>query len=133
MGADLSGTRDPATYTVQKCLHDYFEAKGPSWKSSADAKSRAEGLIIPKLGDRVVARLTSDELRSWLRELANQPPRLRSKKGRPTRHAEVDMDEPEIVRKRQASANRTMTILKAALNHAFAEGNYPPPFLWRRF
>ncbi len=132
MGADLSGIRDPATYTVRECLHDYFEVKGPAWKSAADAKSRADGLIIPKLGGQVVTRLTSDELRSWLRELANQPPRLRSKKGQPTRHAEVDMSEPETVRKRQASANRTLTILKAALNHAFTEGHVPNDLSWRR-
>jgi integrase len=132
LGAKLSGARDPANYTVRDCLDDYFLAKGSTWRSAADARSRADALIIPKLGHRPVMRLTSNEMRTWAQDLAAQPRRLRSRKGQPTRFAEVDMNEREIVRKRQASANRTLTIFKAALNYAFREGYVPDDRSWRR-
>jgi integrase len=132
LGARLAGARDPASYTVGDCLGDYFSGKGSAWRSAADARSRANALIVPKLGDRAVTRLTSDELRAWLQDLAAQPRRLRSRKGQPTRFAQVDTTEAETVRKRQASANRTLTILKAALNHAFREGYIPDDRAWRR-
>ena len=128
----LAGARDPASYTVRDCLDDYFSGKGSAWRSAADARSRANALIVPKLGYRAVTRLTSEELRDWLQDLAAQPRRLRSRKGQPTRFARLDTAEAESVRKRQASANRTLTILKAALNHAFRGGDVPDDRAWRR-
>jgi integrase len=38
----------------------------------------------------------------------------------------------EAVRRRRATANRVLTVLKAALNHAFREGRVPNDEAWRR-
>jgi integrase len=41
-------------------------------------------------------------------------------------------DDPEAARKRRATANRTLTILKAALNRAWREGTIASDSAWRR-
>lgn len=41
-------------------------------------------------------------------------------------------DDPEASRRRRASANRILTILKAALNHAWRDGKAPSDEAWRR-
>jgi hypothetical protein len=40
-------------------------------------------------------------------------------------------DDKDSERRRQASANRVFTILKAALNHAFHDGKVPSDIAWR--
>ena len=58
---------------------------------------------------------------------------MRSKKDSTTVHyRKVDSDKKEATRRRQASANRVWTILRAALNHAFNEGKVPSDAAWRK-
>jgi integrase len=38
----------------------------------------------------------------------------------------------DAIRKRRATANRVLTVLKAALNHAWREGTVPTDDAWRR-
>ena len=45
---------------------------------------------------------------------------------------DADPGDAEAVRRRRSSANRTLTILKAALNHAWREGKTPSDDAWRR-
>ena len=77
--------------------------------------------ILPALGGIEAERLTRRRVRDWHRGLAATAPRLRTKEGEDQQYKEVG-DDPETVRKRRASANKILTILKAALNHAVAEG-----------
>ena len=44
----------------------------------------------------------------------------------------VDLRDPEVARKRQVSSNRVLTILKAALNQAFRDGNVTSDVEWRK-
>jgi hypothetical protein len=44
----------------------------------------------------------------------------------------LDKDDYDAVRRRRASANRTLTVLKAALNRAWCEGKIPSDEAWRR-
>jgi integrase len=44
----------------------------------------------------------------------------------------VDMKDVDAVRARRATANRTLTVLKAALNHAFQEGRIGSDDAWRK-
>jgi integrase len=95
-------------------------------------------LIIPKLGHTEVAKLTADQIRNWLRELAAAPPRLRTRKPKAgqksvqQQYRQVDITDPETKRRRRASANRTLTTLKAALNHAWRERKTESDDAWRR-
>ena len=59
--------------------------------------------------------------------------RLRSKKDakKPNLRA-LDKADHEAVRRRRASANRTLTVLKAALNRAWREGKISSDEAWRR-
>jgi integrase len=132
----------PATesgpYTVRHALEDYIDHLSHTRKSAPDARNRADELIIPKLGHIDVAKLTADQIRKWLRDLAATPPRLRTRKAKtgtpPVKqnYRKMDEDDPEAARRRKASANRTLTTLKAALNHAWREKKAQSDDAWRR-
>jgi integrase len=82
------------------------------------------------LGDLVVAELSAEQLRSWLATLAASPKQTRPKAGAPQYKPSADGD--EAVRRRRASANRVLTMLKAALNHAYDEGHVSNRDAWGR-
>lgn len=132
--AKLSGEKTEAVqkrYTVKNAVEDYLEWMEANRKSAQDARYRADALILPTLGNKDVAKLTAKDIRTWLRDLAETPPRLRTKKGGEQKFREKG-DSPDEVRRRKASANRTLTILKAALNRAWREGKVPSDAEWRR-
>ena len=54
----------------------------------------------------------------WLNDLAEAPARVRSKKGEETKSGKAKGNVAEAKRKRRATANRCLTVLKAALNLA---------------
>ena len=85
---------------------------------------------MPALGDTVVSELTAERLRRWLAALAAAPAQNRPKKGKLNFRPEPKGD--EAVRRRRASANRVLTMLKAALNHAFDEGYVTNRDAWGR-
>jgi integrase len=120
-------------YTVRECLEEYLTWFQGHRKSGIDARSRVDTHILPKLGDIQCNRLTTAELQKWLRDLASAPARLRSKKDakKPNFRALVKGDD-EAIRRRRASANRTLTALKAALNRAWREGKISSDDAWRR-
>ena len=71
-------------------------------------------------------------LRDWHKGLPKVAPRLRTKKGAPQRFSEIETEDPEeAVRRRRSTANRTLTILKAALNHAWHEQKIASDAAWR--
>jgi integrase len=122
---------DPATmplkpYTVAEAMADYladYVARGG--KALGTTRQAIEAHILPALGALPVGRLTRDKLKGWHRALAASPARLRSQKGQ-IRHR-ATADDPEALRRRRSSANRILTILKAALNHARSEGKVTCP------
>ena len=119
-------------YTVKQCIADYLTWMEQNRKGAKDARYQAEALIIPKLGGIECEKLKVSELRTWLQQVANTPARVRGKKGAGPRFREVDEKDEENVRRRRASANRTLTILKAALNMAWREGKIALDDAWRR-
>jgi hypothetical protein len=84
----------------------------------------AEALILPELGGIQVTKLTKARIQAWHQKLAESPPRLRTKPGGTPRYREPD-NGAEAVRRRRSTANRVLTILKAALNHPTPKGNVP--------
>lgn len=116
-------------YTVADAIADYlsdYEARGG--KSLSTTRQATAAHILPQLGKLAIGRLTRDKLKEWLRALAAAPPRLRTKKipSVQQKHKNTEGD-PEAARRRRSSANRVLTILKAALNHARAEGKVTCP------
>jgi len=104
-------------FTVAAALDAYFERlKHEGSKSLADARGRARIHIIPALGDVPVADLTRDKLSQWLARVAGK--------------ANGGQD-GDGVRQHRASANRVLTILRAALNQAFRDGKVASDVPWR--
>jgi hypothetical protein len=116
--------------TVRGALDSYVEYKRQTGQSASDLLSRARVHILPTLGDLVVADLTAEKLRRWLSNMANSPAQTRPKGGRPQYRAEPTSEED--LRRRRATANRVLTVLKAALNHAFDEGVVSNRDAWGR-
>ncbi|MBB3234524.1 tyrosine-type recombinase/integrase [Phyllobacterium endophyticum] len=118
-------------YTVSDALDDYLEERTEKGKSVSDSKNRIEVLIKPVLGKIVAEKLTADQIKKWHRDLAKQPTRRRTRKGEEQKFGTVPNDE-EAIRRRRATSNRTLTVLKAALNHAFKDSKLSSDVAWRR-
>jgi integrase len=131
--ASLSDNSDIGPYTVDQCLDHYIAEYG---RRGGKALSRVEGsanaFIRPRLGKYEAASLTATTIRNWLAELAAAPPRLRTRSGQQQKVRTISPDDPDAVRRRRASANRILNILKAALNFAYREGQVKADDTWRR-
>ena len=124
---------DSGPYTVSNAVDDYFrflESDGRPAHTIRDARYRDGAFIRPKLGDEVLSSLTSERLRRWRDDLVRAAPRLRTSKGEPQRHRTIGDDDAR--RARRASANRTWTVLRASLNHAFRDGKAASDLAWRK-
>lgn len=109
--------------TVRQAMERYIAFKRSQGAPVRDVVSRGNAHILPPLGDLVVSELTAEQLRGWLATLAASPAQVRPKAGKVQYQPEPEGD--EAVRGRRASANRVLTMLKAALNHAYDEGLVP--------
>jgi integrase len=119
-------------YTVRDAVADYldwFRAAGR--KSIKETEASVRAFILPQLGNDEVLSLAAARLRKWHVEIAAAPPRLRTKLGNTQKVRDTNGD-PEALRRRRATANRILTVLKAALNHAWREGKVPSDDAWRR-
>ena len=118
---------DPKSLTIAKVVTYYLEFLERSHKSARDARYRANAFILPKLGSLDVGMLSASALRTWLMELALAPARPRSRANQTQRPAVNE----ETQRRRRATANRTLAVLKAALNCALREGRIKSTPIWR--
>jgi integrase len=115
-------------FRVRDAVEAYLNYLGDR-TTAYDGRIRFEKHVLPALGDKPLGELTADNIRHWHRELARSLP-LIPRSGSQTR--EVDFSDPEQARKRKVSANRVLTILKAALNRAFKDGKIDSDLAWRR-
>jgi integrase len=119
------------SYKVKDAVADYLvELEGRA--SHTDSKHRLEAYAVALLGDKHVDKLTAETLRNWHRTLARAPRRIRTKRGDEQRTVDINLEDPEIARRRKVSANRILGLLKAALNHAFREGKAASDIEWRK-
>ena len=123
-------------YRVRNCIDDYLDWMSHSRKSARDARYRANRIILPTLGELACIDLSTELIQKWLRHEAESAARIRSKKGKEgevvKQRTKAIPTDPEAQRKRRASSNRTLTILKAALNRAWREGKITSDSPWRR-
>jgi integrase len=119
-----AGIEEPAApVTVADVVQDYlaWTEKHRKPTTAREWHYMAKAHIMPALGKIEVAKLTTARLRKWHEDLAEQPGRLRTRPGEKQRHREPNGD-PDAARARRATANRNLTVLKAALNHAWQGG-----------
>jgi hypothetical protein len=87
--------------------------------------------ILPSL--REVAKLTSQHIRDWHTGLGAAPKLTRSGRlVKPRKETAIDAKDTDAVRARRAPANRTLTTLKASLNHIYYEGRAANDKVWRK-
>jgi integrase len=117
--------------TVANVIAEYLDYLNQHKRSGRDAQYSAEAFILPELGKQEVATLDVDRLRKWHASIANAPARVRTSKGEKQRHRDRDSDE-EVIRQRKSTANRVLSILKAALNRAWKDGRIESNVTWAR-
>lgn len=142
----------PALFTVANAIDGYLEW----YKANKKAYERTRGIcrahILPKLGNIPVARLTTPQINKWVQTLATTPPRTTKGNPKPPYAEKVETGELNRVgnpkfeyiqlpfeewtdtmqRKRKSTANRILTVLKAALNHAWRNNDKVDPSEWQK-
>lgn len=105
-----------ARRTVRDAAERYVEALRlrKSEAAAQDAKGRIDRVILPKLGDRPLDRLTTADIEKWIHGLVP---------------AGLDGD---ATRKAKESANRNLVTLKALLNNAWRTGLVASNSPWRK-
>jgi len=119
-------------FTVQDVIDDYLKAyERRGGKALYEARRAAETHILPALGSVAVAKLTTRKITDWHHGLAEKRARARTKPGRRQNYRKAETG-PDAIRKRRATANRILTVLKAALNHAWKADHVASDDSWRR-
>jgi integrase len=123
-------TRSSGPFTVADALTGYFEhyvRRGG--KALGHMQSTARTYILPVLGETLVTKLSRRQLEHWHDAITQSAPRVRSRPGAAQRFRAHQLD-AEGLRRRRATANRALTILKAALNHAHHDGRTATADAW---
>jgi integrase len=130
------------SYTVADAMRDYVAHSGRERKIKVrDEKGRIhpklfrvqsviDAFILPTLGTVQLANLTHGKVKAWRDTLADSAPRVRTKAGKQQAFKSLDTSDPDAIRCRQASVNRILSTLKAALNHAKAEKRIASDTAW---
>jgi hypothetical protein len=117
---------------VADAVADYLKAyERRGGKAVYETKRAAETHILPDLGTTPVGKLTARKIADWHHGLAEKRARVRSRPGLRQNYRGA-VAGPDAVRKRRATANRILTVLKAALNHAWKAGHVASDDAWRR-
>ncbi len=118
-------------YTIEAAAHDYMEWFKINRKTYQKTKHVIDGLILPEFGHIRIDKLSTHHIREWMEKLATTPPRKRVAKNKEQKYHIMDVSE-ETLRKRKATANRYLNMLKAILNKAYYDGKVPSDDAWRR-
>ena len=119
-------------FTVKDAIDDYLKAyERRGGKAVYDARRTVEAHILPSLGGITVAKLTARKITDWHHGLSEKRVRARTRQGRKQNFRKVETGS-DAIRKRRATANRILTVLKAALNHAWKAGHVASDDAWRR-
>ena len=148
----LEQPQHPAMFTVAKAIEDYLEWYKANKKAYESTKYICYAHILPKLGNIPVARLTAPQINKWVQALAAKPPLTSKGNPKPPYAEKVPTGEfnrvgnpkfeyraipfeqwtDNMQRKRKSTANRILTVLKAALNHAWRNDKVDDPGAWQK-
>lgn len=118
--------------TVSDAIASYIEFLETNRKSAQEAQYASDAFILPVLGAVEIEALTTDQIRKWHTGLVKAQPRIRTKAGEKQQYREIDADDPDYARRRKSSANRILTVLKAALNRVWRDEKVSSDKAWRR-
>lgn len=120
-----SGTAGGKMGTVNDVMAYYMELQEAESRSPKTTQYAIDKHIEPTIGKKRIAKLSIDNITEWRNELAN-PDAKKKKKAKA-----VKCSARELRRRRQATANRVLAILKAALNYTERTGRYRGPSPWK--
>jgi integrase len=123
-GDDANEQSSSGPLTVKAALELYFNNLEHQGKRVDHARARANLHIVPTLGSELVGELKAERLRRWLFDVSKSPVQGRKNSVQP--------QDDETIRRRRSTANRVLTIFRAAMNHAFDEGLVDSSKEWRR-
>lgn len=130
---EAEATPEPVTLRSAMATYlDWYKAESDSASGVAATQRVVDLHILPALGDLLVTDLTTDRIEEWRRGLSAAPARLRSRKGAEKPNMRPAAADREGKRRRKATANRILTVLKAALNRAYNTGKVPSDAAWRK-
>jgi integrase len=113
-----AGELTEGPYTVDDALDTYLAAYERRGGKAADRmQATIKAHISPALGSIDLARLRRSQVENWFHGLAEKGARIRARRGKEAKHRAAPKTDDEK-RRRRATANRCLTVLKAALNHA---------------
>ena len=118
-------------YTVAHAMVDYMRWYRENRRGFPRIYYDARAHIIPKFGHLPVEQLTTRMIREWLDELAETPARIRFRRGEEPQY-KIKTDDPEDRRRRRNTVNRTLAVIKAALNRAYEHGYVDSDIAWVR-
>lgn len=119
VASDQGEAPKAAGFTVADACRYYLQDMTAAGKRSRWFSEQTINVyILPALGARPVASLTKADIIEWHRDLALCGRRVRSAHGEAPHLVAIDPTDFEAMRKRRSTANRILTVLKAALNRA---------------
>jgi integrase len=106
-------------YWLAQAMEDYVtDRERMKRKPLQRTRTSIRAHILSTLGDVDLSKLTHAKLKAWRDALQEGAPRVRTKAGKQQAFREFDGTNENAKRARQATANRVLTTLKAALNYA---------------
>jgi integrase len=130
--AEDTGEVIAGSYTVAQAMADYVaNLERVKRKSQYRTSALIKAHILPTLGHIELAKLRHGKVRAWLTALSETTPRVRTRVGKAQAFRTIDADSPDAMRKRQATANRILSVLKAALNYAAKETHITTDAAWK--
>lgn len=109
---------------MERYIDEHLDGKG----SQALTRLQWRRHIEPGIGRKMITALDDADLRKWLKAMIAKAPTIRGKA------QEFDPADPDQLRRRKATANRILTMVKGALNWGRNEGKLIPgdlPTWWR--
>lgn len=114
-------SRSGASFTVADAVTFYLKTRAAEGRNIASSEGKAEAWILPTLGTIECADLTREQIRDWLANIAATP------------LAGSKEPDPEVrAKRRRATANRILTVLKSVLNVCHAERKIASDSEWRK-
>lgn len=116
-------------WTVEQAMADYLkDGERVRRKQLYHTRSVINTHILPTLGNIELSKLTHGKVKTWFNSVAEAAPRSRNEIG----YRDINRDDPDALRKRQATANRILTVLKAGLNYAYRENRVSSKAAWEK-
>lgn len=118
-------------YTVAHAMVDYMKWYRENRRGFSRIYYDSRAYVLPRFGHLPVDRLSTRMIREWIDELAETPAKVRVRRGEPTQY-KIKKDNPEDLRRRRNTVNRTLSIFKAALNRSYEHGYADSNLAWSR-